>query len=40
MKHAGQIVVTPFSHTDLSEAKLRPVQLLRQASSRFDDWLV
>lgn len=40
MKHAGQIVVTPFPHTDLSGAKLRPVLLLRQASPRFDDWLV
>ena len=40
MKHPGQIVVTPFPHTDLSGAKLRPVLLLRQASSRFDDWLV
>lgn len=40
MKQAGQIVVTPFPHTDLSTAKLRPVLLLRQASMRFDDWLV
>lgn len=40
MKRAGQIVVTPFPHTDLSGAKLRPVLLLRQASTRFDDWLV
>jgi mRNA interferase MazF len=40
MKQAGQIVVTPFPHTDLSIAKLRPVLLLRQASARFDDWLV
>lgn len=40
MKHAGQIVVTPFPYTDLSSAKLRPVLLLRQASTRFDDWLV
>jgi len=40
MKHAGQIVVTPFPYTDLSGAKLRPVLLLRQASPRFDDWLV
>jgi mRNA interferase MazF len=39
-KHAGQIVVTPFPYTDLSSAKLRPVLLLRQASARFDDWLV
>ena len=29
MKHAGQIVVTPFPYTDLSGAKLRPVLLLR-----------
>lgn len=40
MKQPGQIVVTPFPHTDLSHAKLRPVLLLRKASSRFDDWLV
>lgn len=40
MKRAGQIVLTPFPHTDLSGAKLRPVLLLRQASARFDDWLV
>jgi mRNA interferase MazF len=40
MKHAGQIVVTPFPYTDLTGAKLRPVLLLRQASPRFDDWLV
>jgi mRNA interferase MazF len=40
MKRAGQIVLTPFPHTDLSGAKLRPVLLLRQASTRFDDWLV
>lgn len=39
MKRAGQIVLTPFPYTDLSEAKLRPVLMLRQAS-RFDDWLV
>lgn len=40
MKQAGQLVVTPFPNTDLSTAKLRPVLLLRQASPRFDDWLV
>ena len=40
MKHAGQIVVTPFPYTDSTGAKLRPVLLLRQASPRFDDWLV
>ncbi len=40
MKQAGQIVLTPFPHTDLSGAKLRPVLMLRQASARFDDWLV
>ncbi len=40
MKRAGQIVLTPFPHTDLSKAKLRPVLLLKQASVRFDDWLV
>lgn len=40
MKQAGQIVLTPFPHTDLSGAKLRPVLMVRQASARFDDWLV
>lgn len=40
MKRAGQIALTPFPYTDLSGAKLRPVLLLRQASRRFDDWLV
>ena len=39
MKRTGQIVLTPFPYSDLSEAKLRPVLMLRQAS-RFDDWLV
>lgn len=39
MKRAGQIALTPFPYSDLSEAKLRPVLMLRQAS-RFDDWLV
>src|SRR6266581_1662633 len=40
MKQAGQFVLTPFPYTDLSGAKLRPVLMLRQASARFDDWLV
>lgn len=40
MKRAGQIVVTAFPYTDLTGAKLRPVFVLCQASSRFDDWLV
>jgi mRNA interferase MazF len=39
VKQAGQIVLTPFPHTDLSGAKLRPVLMLRRAS-RYDDWLV
>lgn len=39
MKQAGQIVLTPFPHTDLSGAKLRPVLMLRPAS-RYGDWLV
>ena len=41
MKHAGQIVLTPFPYSDLSGAKFRPVLMLlmlRQAS-RFEDWL-
>ena len=40
MKQAGQIVLTHFPFTDLSGSKLRPVLMLRQASVRFDDWLV
>ncbi|MEQ1534138.1 MAG: type II toxin-antitoxin system PemK/MazF family toxin [Sideroxydans sp.] len=40
MKQAGQIVLTAFPYTDLSETKLRPVLLLKQASHTFDDWLV
>ena len=40
MKQAGLIVLTPFPYTDLSGSKLRPVLMLRQASVRFDDWLV
>ncbi|MDP2170317.1 MAG: type II toxin-antitoxin system PemK/MazF family toxin [Rhodocyclaceae bacterium] len=39
MKQAGQIVLTPFPHTNLSGAKLRPVLMLRPAS-RYGDWLV
>ncbi|WP_455175391.1 type II toxin-antitoxin system PemK/MazF family toxin [Azospirillum largimobile] len=40
MKRAGQIALVPFPFTDLNGTKLRPVLLVRQASSRFDDWLV
>lgn len=40
IKRAGQIVLVPFSFTDFSGSKLRPVLLLRQISRRFDDWLV
>lgn len=40
MKPAGQVALTSFPNTDLSGSKGRPVLLIRQASSRFDDWLV
>lgn len=40
MKQAGQIALVPFPFTDLNGSKLRPVLLIRQASSQFDDWLV
>ena len=40
MKQAGQIILTPFTYTDLSGAKLHTVLLLRQTSQHFDDWLV
>jgi len=40
MRQAGSIVLVPFPFTDHSENKLRPVLILRRASSRFDDWLV
>ncbi len=40
MKKAGQIVLVPFPYTDLSGANLRPVLMVRQASRRYDDWLV
>jgi mRNA interferase MazF len=39
VKQAGQIVLTPLPHTDMSGAKLRPVLMLKRAS-RYDDWLV
>jgi mRNA interferase MazF len=40
VKAPGKLALTPFPHTDLSGSKLRPVLLIRPASSRFDDWLV
>ena len=40
MKRVGQITLTPFPNTDLPGFKGCPVLLIRQASSRFDDWLV
>lgn len=40
MKREGQVALTPFPRTDLGNAKLRPVLLLRRASVRYDDWLV
>nr|WP_282189303.1 type II toxin-antitoxin system PemK/MazF family toxin [Azospirillum endophyticum] len=32
--------MVPFPFTDLNGSKLRPVLLIRQVSSRFDDWFV
>ena len=40
MKRSGQIVLPSSPYTDLSDTKLRPVLMLRQASANFDDWLV
>jgi mRNA interferase MazF len=40
MKRAGKIALTRFPNTDLVGSERRPVLLIRQASSRFDDWLV
>ena len=40
MKRSGQIVLATFPYTDLSDAMLRPVLMLRQASASFNDWLV
>ena len=40
MKRLGQIVLVPFPFADMSGSKLRPVLMLRQASHRYDDWLV
>lgn len=33
-------MLASFPYTDFSDAKLRPVLMLRQASANFDDWLV
>ncbi|WP_395457514.1 type II toxin-antitoxin system PemK/MazF family toxin (plasmid) [Azospirillum melinis] len=40
MKRAGQIALVPFPFIDLNGSKLRPVLLIRRASTQFDDWLV
>jgi mRNA interferase MazF len=40
VKLAGHIVLTPFPYTDLTDTKLRPVMLLREAPGNHDDWLV
>ncbi|MEI6986908.1 MAG: type II toxin-antitoxin system PemK/MazF family toxin [Rhodospirillaceae bacterium] len=40
MKRSGQIGLVPFPYTDFSGSKLRPVLMVRQASRRYDDWLV
>ena len=40
MKQIGQIALAQFPSTDLETAKLRPVLLLRESSTRHNDWLV
>lgn len=40
MKRPGQVALVRFPYTDQPGDKLRPVLLLRKASTRFDDWLV
>ena len=35
----GDIVIAPFSYTDLTEGKNRPVQLIAQLPSYDGDWL-
>lgn len=40
VKKAGQIVLFEFPQTDFSSTKLRPVLLLSQLPSDYDDWLI
>ncbi|MFQ5637478.1 MAG: type II toxin-antitoxin system PemK/MazF family toxin [bacterium] len=40
VKKAGQIVLFEFPQTDFSSTKLRPVLLLAQLPSNYDDWLI
>lgn len=40
MKRAGTIALMPFTYTDLSNSKMRPVLLLRRLEHTHDDWLV
>lgn len=40
MKQVGQIALVPFPFTNTTQTKLRPILMLRKASTHFDDWLV
>jgi len=40
MKHAGQVVLFRFPHTNLEEGKLRPALLVARLPGEHDDWLM
>jgi mRNA interferase MazF len=40
VKKAGQIVLFEFPQTDFTSTKLRPVLLIAQLPSDYDDWLI
>lgn len=40
MKHAGQVCLFRFPHTDLKTGKRRPALLVARLPGPFDDWLV